>query len=62
MALPLFPLLVTAHLQLTDNQCLSNMPKIVLQKMAFWLVKDGILEAKRRPFTMRKAAFWDFVN
>ena len=52
MALPLFPLLVTAHLQLTDNQCLSNMPKIVLQKMAFWLVKDGILEAKRRPFAL----------
>lgn len=62
MALPLFSQCVTPHLQLTDNQRLSNTPKIVLQKMAFWLVKDGILEAKRRPFTMRKAAFWEIIN
>lgn len=62
MVLPLFPAQVMAALQPVDNQRLSNMPKIVLQKMAFWLVKDGILEAKRRPFTMRKAAFWEIIN
>ena len=29
-----------------------------LQKVAFWLVKDGVLHAERPPFARRFAAFW----